>query len=275
MDLVNKFRFDPYLRKFKKTIIMRIVLIGSGNVATHLGQALFAAGNEILQVYSRTLDNAILLSEGLDAVGINQIKQLDLTADLYVLSVKDDALEGVIEEFPPVKGIVCHTAGSISIDVLSRFNRYGVFYPFQTFSKSKPVDFRKIPMLIEACDNNTLQQLNSVAKSISGHLSTVSSEQRKQIHIAAVFACNFVNHMYRLSSDLLTEKGLSLDIIKPLIKETAEKVMTIHPSQTQTGPAVRNDRQIMQKHLEMLSDQESLQSIYKMMSESIIVYHSK
>ncbi len=249
---------------------MRIVLIGSGNVATHIGKALYEAGHEVMQVYSRDIENAINLSASIDAAGINEISRLVQTADVYILSVKDDALDSVIKALPKLNGLVCHTAGSISIDVLDRFDKYGVFYPFQTFSKEKQVNFEKISVLIEANDEGSLKKLKRLGASISTKVSEVSSLQRCQLHVSAVFACNFVNHLYCMADDLLKQSGLSFDLIKPLIKETAEKVMSLPPYQTQTGPASRDDQHVIDKHMEMLKGLEPYASVYKMLTDSIL-----
>lgn len=251
---------------------MRIVLIGSGNVATHLGKALYEAGHEIVQVFSRTKENAINLSAVIESAGIVELNRIDLNADIYILSIKDDILSEVIESFPLVEGLVCHTAGSVSMDILQKFKKRGVFYPFQTFSKEKEVDFKTIPILIEAGDENSLKQLRRLASSISNQISEVSSYQRQQLHVSAVFACNFVNHMYLLASDLLKQSNLSFELIKPLIKETAEKVMTLPPDQTQTGPASRNDTKIIDKHMGILKAKEPFESVYKLLTNSILEY---
>lgn len=251
---------------------MRIVLIGSGNVATHLGKALYEAGHEIVQVFSRTKENAINLSAVIESAGIVELNKIDLTADVYILSLKDDILSEVIDSLPMFDGLVCHTAGSVSIDVLGKFNNSGVFYPFQTLSKEKEVDFKTIPILVEAVDENGLRQLRRLASSISNQVSEVSSDQRQQLHVSAVFACNFVNHMYRLASDLLQQSNLSFELIKPLIKETAEKVMVLSPDQTQTGPASRNDQKIIDKHMGILKAKEPFESVYKLLTNSILEY---
>lgn len=248
---------------------MRIVLLGSGNVATHLGKALFNAGHEIVQVYSRNILNAISLSEKVEAAGIDSMNSIDQSADVYILALKDDALNTVISGLPELNGLVCHTAGSVSVDVLDKFKKRGVFYPFQTFSKEKEVDFEAIPVLVEAGDEGSLKVLKGLASDISKQVSEVSSLQRGQLHVSAVFACNFVNHMYRLADDLLKDSGLSFDLIKPLIIETAQKVMHLSPGQTQTGPASRNDQKVIEKHLNMLKGQEPYESVYRLITDSI------
>ncbi|MCU4176784.1 Rossmann-like and DUF2520 domain-containing protein [Carboxylicivirga sp. N1Y90] len=249
---------------------MNIVLIGSGNVATQLGLALVKRGHRISQVFSRTHTNAEVLANKLSSKAISCKSELNLQAELYIVSVKDDALVEFIADLPELKGIVCHTAGSVDVQVLNRFDQYGVFYPFQTFTKEKQVDFKQVPILLEADNDKVYKCLLKLAESLSDKVSKASSQQRGQLHVAAVFACNFVNHMYRLSEDLLDDSGLSFELLNPLIKETADKVMSLSPRLTQTGPASRNDQLIIQKHMRLLKGNEPFESIYKNLTESIL-----
>jgi len=249
---------------------MRIVLIGSGNVATHLGKALQQSGHSILQVYSRTQENAAELAEQLCATPINDIAAMDTTADWYIFSVKDDALPPLIEQFPDVKGLVTHTAGSVPMNILSRFRTHGVFYPFQTFSKETAVDFKTIPLLVEGNSDQTTDTMLHLAREISDKAQLASSDQRGQLHIAAVFACNFVNHMYALADDLLKSHQLPFDLLIPLIKETAGKMENISPQLSQTGPASRNDQLIINKHLNSLEDQPHHKELYEILTDSIL-----
>ncbi|TRX66100.1 Rossmann-like and DUF2520 domain-containing protein [Carboxylicivirga sp. M1479] len=249
---------------------MKIVIIGSGNVATHLAVQFKQVNHDIAQVFSRNIDNANALAQKVNADPINQIEDVDEHADLYVISINDDALVSLIEQFPHVNGVVVHTAGSVSINVLQRFENYGVFYPFQTFSKETPVEFKKVPLLIEANSNENTAILLNLAKSLSNNVQEASSKQRGDLHIAAVFACNFVNHMYRVAEETLQESGLSFDLLHPLITETANKVLNASPGMTQTGPASRNDRTIIEKHLNSLESKQELRDIYQMLSECIV-----
>lgn len=249
---------------------MQIVLIGSGNVATHLGLALHQANHQIIQVYSRELANAKQLARKIDAEAIHSLDNIVENADLYIISVKDDAIEGVIGALPEIKGMVVHTAGSISVDVLKRFDNYGVFYPFQTFTKEAVLEFSNIPVLVEGNNDNNRNFLSDLAKQISTNVLKASSYQRGQLHIAAVFACNFVNHMYILADEVLKDSGLPFELMHPLIMETAAKVKKISPHMAQTGPASRNDQHVIHKHIQSLEGKEELQSIYKLISNSII-----
>ncbi|MCG8578727.1 MAG: F420-dependent NADP oxidoreductase [Bacteroidales bacterium] len=249
---------------------MDIVLIGSGNVASHLAKKLYAAKHSVIQVFSRSIENARSLAEVINAEAICNLEQINVKADLYILSVKDDVLSGVAEAMPDVKGIVVHTAGSISIDVLDRFSNYGVFYPFQTFTKETDVDFSNIPILVESNDDTIKCTLMNLGRELSNHVIQASSMQRGNLHIAAVYACNFANHMYRLAEDVLDKSNLSFELLHPLIMETASKVQKASPSATQTGPASRKDYKIIDKHLKSLDSGSELQEIYKVLTDSII-----
>lgn len=249
---------------------MKIVLIGSGNVATHLAKAFFTAGHSIEQIYSRDMNNAQQLASIVNAVPIVDLQSVSAVVDLYVISVKDDAIEEVTKYLPNLDGLVVHTAGSVSMDVLSRFLNYGVFYPFQTFTRESDVDFSQIPLLVESNSEMSTGKLHQLGRELSKTVIKASSEQRGALHISAVFACNFVNHMYRLSEDVLKTSGLPFELLHPLIHETANKVLHLSPSLTQTGPASRNDQQIIKKHLTELEGQEELRQIYEMLTASIV-----
>ncbi|SMO65881.1 Rossmann-like and DUF2520 domain-containing protein [Solitalea koreensis] len=256
---------------------MRITIIGSGNVATVLAFALKRGGHEIVQVYSRTKANAIELAEQVDAKAVNEFADIHVNADLYIVSVKDDVIAKTANSFNVDGKIVVHTAGSIPMEVLkASSDNYGVFYPLQTFSKQRTQSFESIPICLEASDERTMKALKELANSISTNVTEVNSEQRKVLHLTAVFACNFVNHLYTLSEQLLKEHKLSFDYIRPLIIETAEKIKNINPLEAQTGPARRNDQQVMLSHLQMLENEPVLKSIYTLLSESIVnTYNSQ
>lgn len=252
---------------------MKIVLIGAGNLATHLAVALSQKGLQIAQIYSRTEASASLLAKNIQTTYTTEIEKVTDDADLYIFSVKDDALTGVLSQMKPNKGIWVHTAGSVPISVFEPFcNRYGAFYPLQTFSKTRNVDFAEIPIYIESNDNKALEELRNIGKIISNQVIEASSLQRMQLHLAAVFACNFTNRMYAIAAKLLEEKGLNFAQLLPLIDETASKVHQLHPNDAQTGPAIRFDETIIGKHIDALTDGE-LKHIYYVLSENI--HHSK
>ncbi|WP_430809739.1 MULTISPECIES: Rossmann-like and DUF2520 domain-containing protein [unclassified Carboxylicivirga] len=248
---------------------MNIVFIGSGNVATHLAKALYASGHTVMQVFSRQLTHAKELADQVAASAVSDLDLLTRQADLYIISVKDDALLTVAAAMPDVEGRVVHTAGSVAMDVLSRFKQHGVFYPFQTFTKQRATDFKQIPILVEASDMASVHSLLELAHSLSETVLEASSKQRGDLHIAAVFACNFVNQMYRVAEETLEASALPFDLLKPLIAETAQKIMALSPAQTQTGPAARNDQDVINKHLDALAHQPELQNLYRVLTDSI------
>ncbi|ASB50213.1 Rossmann-like and DUF2520 domain-containing protein [Alkalitalea saponilacus] len=250
--------------------INKIILIGAGNVATHLAIALKNAGFSIVQVYSRDIVNAEVLAGMVEASAIDNLKQMDVTSDMYILSVSDGAIETIAHEMPLVKGVVVHTAGSVPMEVLNRFNLYGVFYPFQTFTKDKELDFKKVPVLIEGNISHSKNVIIEVAQHISTRVQKANGEHRKALHIAAVFACNFVNHLYVLADDLLEKQGMEFSLLEPLISETTRKALSIKPVHAQTGPARRNDKQVIQLHQESLNGETFHHDIYALISESII-----
>ena len=251
---------------------MKIVLIGAGNLATNLGVALKKAGHDVMQVYNRTMESAILLANRLECACTNDVDKILHGADVYIVSIKDDALESVVPKI--CKGreesLFAHTAGSMPMDVFKGFARhYGVLYPMQTFSKSKSVDFNEIPCFVEAESEDSLNVLKTLCASISNRVIEMTSENRKYLHLAAVFACNFANHCYTIAADVLEKHGIPFDVMLPLIDETAEKVHSLPPQQAQTGPAVRYDKNVMDKHLALLNENGNYEEIYKIMSKSI------
>ena len=248
---------------------MRIVIIGSGNVATHLAKA-FAKENEVLQIYSKSIANAQLLANAIDgARATDNIKELVPNADLYVISVKDDAIETIVNNVTFDSGLWVHTSGSVTIDILkTKFGRCGVLYPLQTFSRDMDIDISNVPFFIEGCDNITHQEIEKIAQTISNNTHAANSVQRKQLHIAAVFGCNFVNHMWAIADEILVKAGYSFDILTPLIEATLNKATIISPQKGQTGPARRGDMAIINSHQQMLPLNHAY--LYHTISNSII-----
>ncbi|PWS28394.1 DUF2520 domain-containing protein [Pedobacter yonginense] len=253
---------------------MKIAILGSGNVATHLSKALQAIGEDLVQVYSPNIEHAKILAEPLGASAINHLNEVVKDADLYIISVKDDAIAAVAEGLKGANGIVVHTSGTTDSNILSsKFENAGVLYPLQTFSKSKEVSFERIPLCVEANTDHNFDVLNKLAHKLSNQVYHLDAEKRRVLHLAAVFACNFTNHMYALANELLVKNNLDFEIIKPLIAETADKVMANLPENVQTGPAIREDNITIKKHLDMLSDLPELQEIYQKLSNSIKISH--
>ena len=271
---------------------MKIVLIGAGNLATHLGKALHAAGHDMLQVFSRTMQAAETLASLLDAEPLTDIAQVRDDADVYIFSVKDSALvqlvaqlcrheaDGLVEDGAvnalrkAKKGeherVFLHTAGSMPMSVFKGMaQHYGVLYPMQTFSKQREVDFSIIPCFVEANDEFAQKQIEGLAREISGRVYQLSSEDRKYLHLSAVFACNFANHCYAISQELLEEHGIPFDVMLPLINETAAKVHEMKPKDAQTGPAVRYDENVIDKQSKLLENHPHFKKVYDSMSKSI------
>lgn len=264
---------------------MKIVFLGSGNVATHLALAFKQAGQQVSQVWSRNLSHALELAGKVNdhnqlslagkfrVAAINDLSVLDRSADLYLISIKDEAIRELVPELEGLKGVVAHTSGATAIDVLKRMQAYGVFYPLQTFSKHKALDLSTTPMCLEAGSAETMNVLQQAAKMISTAIYPVDSEHRKVLHLAAVFACNFSNHLYQMGYSILKQHDLDFALLKPLIIETALKVQEGLPYEVQTGPAIRNDEATMEKHLTLLNDRPELQDIYTILSDSIKKTH--
>lgn len=249
-----------------------IVFIGAGNLATNLAKALHAKGFKIEQIYSRTEESASVLASFVGARWTTDLNSVAGGKDLYIVSLKDDAFLELLARI--VEGredaLFVHTAGSVSMDVWKgKVNRYGVFYPLQTFSKQREVVFDQIPIFIEAADKQDKELLKGIASLLTQKVYTATSDQRKSLHLAAVFACNFANHMYVLAAELLEKNNLQFDVLLPLIDETAHKVHSLSPKEAQTGPAVRYDEQVIYKHLVMLEDEPAMRDLYRIVSQSI------
>ena len=250
--------------------MIKIVLIGAGNVATHLGKALLNTGNEILQVYSRTSESAKLLATELNTEYTINISQLFDKADLYIISVSDDVLPDILKKLKIENKLIVHTSGFLPMDTLKQVSEnYGVFYPLQTFSKSREVEMRSVPICIEANTPENLQLLNSLAGQISSDVRQINSDQRKVLHLSAVFACNFPNFMYAIAEKILQNHDMDFSILKPLILETAQKIQELEPANAQTGPAIRGDERVINAHLKMLDNYPAYQKLYQIITDQI------
>jgi predicted short-subunit dehydrogenase-like oxidoreductase (DUF2520 family) len=248
---------------------LRVVLIGSGNVATHLGMALRDAGAVITQVYSRKVEHARILAKKLKAKAIKNVTEIEKHPALVIIAVKDDAIPAIVKKLNVTEGIVVHTSGSISMDVLGKFPQYGVLYPLQSFSADKKTDLSQVPLCIEGSDSGTLFSLTNIAEAISDCVYNLDSKQRQVAHMAAVFANNFTNHLYYVSDMLLKKENLPFDLLQPLIAETADKIRQLSPKEAQTGPAIRDDQTVIRKHLQFLAGSPDVQRLYLDLSRSI------
>jgi predicted short-subunit dehydrogenase-like oxidoreductase (DUF2520 family) len=220
---------------------------------------------ELVQVFARQKST---ISHLLDFNKITDDWNTLAEADLYIIAVSDDAISTVSEQIPYKNKLVVHTSGGISLEAIASNNRKGVFYPLQTFSKNKAVNFKIIPICIESQNASDYQLLQKVAQTISDSVFAINSEQRKALHLAAVFVNNFTNHLYKIGNDICIENNVPFEILKPLIQETAEKITQLSPNEAQTGPAIRNDIETINAHLSFLSD-ENQKIIYKILTQSI------
>ena len=249
---------------------MRIVCIGSGNLATNLTLAWKEAGILVEQVFSRTEANARALAERLGCAWTSSTGEIINDADLYLFSLKDSALETVASRLPGNSGLWVHTAGSMPLAVFEPFaTRRGVLYPLQTFSKGRRIDLGNVPFFLEANSEEDGAILEQLARAVSRDVRFLPSEKRRHLHLAAVFACNFVNHIYALADDILREEGIPFEVLLPLIDETAAKVHRLTPREAQTGPAIRYDENVIDKHLAMLDKAPGLKALYETLSRSI------
>lgn len=250
----------------------KISIIGAGNLAWHLAQELEKADHLIIEVFSRKLKNARTLTSRLyDAVPTDKLNFSSSNAEIFIIAVTDDALPEVVSKIVlPKNAVVAHTSGSFSLDSLNLKSHMGVFYPLQTFTKHTEVNFKEIPICIEALDETTENVLSEIAKSISKKVLFLNSEKRKVLHLAAVFACNFTNHLLSNTKTILDREGLEFSLLEPLIIETIEKALEFDPDKVQTGPAARRDKQLINDQFKYLKKYPELQKIYKSLTESIL-----
>lgn len=254
----------------------KITMIGAGNLATHLAMALQSQGFKILQVYSRTQESASSLAALTGAAYTTNPDEISNESGLTIISVSDNAIEEILENVSFGSSLVVHTSGSIPMKVFkNKVLNYGVLYPLQTFSKERKLNFSEVPLCIEANSSANLEVLNHISSLLSERVVFMTSKKRLSMHLAAVIACNFSNHLYTLAKSVLDEKGLSFDLLNPLIKETTGKAVELGPEAVQTGPAVRNDENVIEKHLKLLSFSPELKELYLQLSNSIRETHSK
>lgn len=229
------------------------------------------AGHRIVQVYSPNMQNAALLAYHVGAEAINDLGQVSPEVDIFIISVKDDAIGPIAKALAKHNALIVHTSGATDLQALLAFTQNaGVFYPLQTLSKNKEVDFLTVPLCIEGANESITTQLIDLARTVSNNVYRVTSPQRKILHLAAVFACNFPNHLYTIAQQLLAEHDMGFEMLRPLILETAQKVQAHLPAGVQTGPAIRNDESTMAAHLQMLDDKPGLKAIYELLSQDII-----
>ncbi|HMJ69083.1 MAG TPA: DUF2520 domain-containing protein [Cyclobacteriaceae bacterium] len=251
-----------------------VSFIGSGNLAWHLAPALDNLGFVVKEVFSARSKNAAALTERLYQAEVKtSLDFSDSPSKVFFVAISDEAIADVAKDIIlPEDAILVHTSGSQPLEILqfAAAPHTGVFYPLQTFTKARPVDFKNVPVFIEASDSDAEKQLTSIAKKLTTKFKKISSEERKGLHVAAVFASNFPNHMLRISKLLMDEKGLNFDWLKPLVLETINKALAVGPEYSQTGPAVRGDLEILDEHLKFLKKEKALAKMYELISQDII-----
>lgn len=249
---------------------MRIVIIGSGNVASALSEALVEGGIGPVGIVARSRERAEEIARPLGLVA-GSLSEGVPEADLYLLALSDRAIKEVSSQLTlPAEAVVAHTAGSVELEALLAHPHRGVFYPFQTFTKGRKVNFSQIPILIEASDLESRTLLFDLAHRLSEKVYAAGADERRKVHLAGVFACNFVNALYGMGKELVAKAGFDFELLKPLIVETARKASeALEPQKVQTGPAIRGDRPVMERHMELLAEEPLKVSIYKQISEII------
>ncbi len=251
--------------------LKNVVLVGTGNLAWHLGHALVQIGIPVNCVLGRTEASTLELAKEIHAAGTGRPADLDPDTDICVICISDDAIIPVLDQMNPGRSLMLHTAGSVPMDVFKgRALNYGVLYPFQTFTKGRAVQFINIPVLIEANSTQNLEVVRQLAGKISNKVIEANSVQRTYLHLAAVFAANFSNHMFALAEKLALEHDMPFELLKSLIQEMTSKAMSMSPAKAQTGPAVRRNMKVISRHIDLLQGHTDLQQMYRLISESIM-----
>ncbi len=255
---------------------LSVVMIGAGNVAVHLSKHFAGCGFEIVQVFSRTESSAVELAMLTNSAWTTSHLSIFPDADIYFIALKDSVVDEFLRKADLKDKVLVHCSGSLSLDCLTKYSpEAGVFYPLQTFSKARDINFSDIPVFIEGSTDRVLQLLTELAGRLTPRVYFADSHQRMVLHISAVFACNFVNHFYSISAQLLEENRLSFDYLRPLMQETLDKTLTMSPFNAQTGPALRLDTNVLEKHMAALSGDTATRKIYALVSEHIYKLHQK
>ena len=254
---------------------MKVVIVGSGNVATVLGKKMKEQGVDILQVISQTYTNALELGTTLNVPATDNYAELNTHADIYILAVTDSIIATVAAQLPELNSIVVHTAGSVSMDILhGLFGQYGVIYPLQTLNRSVST-LPEVPVMIDGNTEAVKETLKNFAKTWTEQVTVTNDQQRLTTHVAAVIVNNFTNHLMALTEDFCINEGINFSLLFPLINQTVNSLGTMPAALLQTGPAERGDISIIDKHLQLLNRYPSLRNLYLKLSESIIIYKRK
>lgn len=250
---------------------LKVVVLGAGNVAFHLARTLISSGHSVIQIVSKSQRKAEELSKVTGCNFVLNVENINADADIYIMAVPDSAISELANSLPKLNGIVVHTSGSTPLGILSIVSKsYGVFYPFQTFSRTRDLSLSGVPFCIEASSDEVSEVLFNLAKSLGAEPIHMDSQTRQWLHLCGVFSCNFVNHMLSIAKLISEDKGISFELLKPLIAETISKALEGNPLELQTGPAIRGDSETLKKHIAMLSEMdEDVQELYIALSNSI------
>jgi predicted short-subunit dehydrogenase-like oxidoreductase (DUF2520 family) len=247
---------------------MKIVIIGAGNVAFHLIKSITNSGHQLVQIYNRTIENIkestkkIPLSDSIGGIYPN--------ADIYIICVKDNAIEEIANQLKMNNKLVLHTSGNRTMDILQNSSsNYGIFYPIQSFTKDIPLNFKKVPIIIEANNAEALEMLKSFAESISERVIEMDLEKRQKLNIAGVFVNNFTNHLYHLMDEYLDKESIDFSILHPIIQNTVDKIKIKNPRACQTGPAIRKDQETIENQKKILEKEIDLLKIYNEFTQGI------
>ncbi len=250
---------------------MRVVIIGAGNVASVFGRLISAASHEIIQVYSRSISSAQSLGKELGCSFVDNLEAVDLTADIYILAITDNALQNIQDSLFLGDKLVVHTAGSVSKKVLSNISsQYGVLYPLQSLRKDQSADQSIIPLLIDANKESVLSIIEQFAFTLSSVVCIVGDDKRLCLHLAAVIVNNFTNHLYTLTAEYCKNEEVDFKMLQPIIEQTALRLRANLPADLQTGPAIRNDQSTLDKHIQALANHPELKTIYLIFTESLL-----
>lgn len=252
--------------------MISIILLGGGNVATHLYKTFQKSEKVVVtQWFNRHIESIQTYKNDVEIIDdLSKLKE----ADVYIIAVSDDAIKSLSSQLPFENRLVVHTSGSVGVYDIDKKLKRGVFYPLQTFSKDADVDFKDVPICIEVIDKKNLKVLKSLATALGSKSHKVNSDQRRGLHVAAVFVNNFTNQLYRVAHEITESEGAEFDILKPLILETAKKVQHLSPYSAQTGPAKRNDKRTIKKHLKLLHNEDH-KAIYELLTASIQKTHGR
>lgn len=257
---------------------LKLTVIGAGNLAHHLVPALHNIGYKISQVWSRTLINANALAHKVNTVAIDNLEMIESDSSLYLILVKDDALSSVCEALPPLNpdAIIAHSSGAGSIAVLEHLtDHWGCFYPLQSFRKNQASRLSEVPFLVNGNDEHTIRELRILARQLSTRVSNCHDEDRLRYHLSAVFINNFTNHLACLAKDFLQANDLDPKYLDTISRTTFDKIINHDPCESQTGPAIRKDLDLISRHLKLLEGKTSMQDVYRMLSDNIInTYHN-